>query len=270
MQFKTTFTIFAVGTVFAILLGLVSSLAAQGVYESVMLALTSELIVLIMSVASMILELRGQIFGWLNDMVLLIRSANYISSTEDEIFSEKYRDVITQLEELSVGRYRISSINNVYDDDIRSIRQLHRGESLYSMCPVPGGVKNAKSQLNNPNLQASMQAHYDAKEKGVTVHRIYVFEKSNTYSDSSIQEHLKEVKRKGVAVYIILLDDPLQIDAQELPSDFILFGNRKVSVGRIGQGSRVSGGDVFADKQSVETYGREYERLLRIALEFED
>ncbi|WP_162654701.1 DUF6879 family protein [Lentilitoribacter sp. Alg239-R112] len=236
-----------------------------------------EIVLLLAALGVLIFELKSEFHSWLSSLITLIRASSNFSSTKDEIFRERYDNIMIELNELCEGRYSLSNISEVYDDDIRSIRLLQKGDTLRSMCPVQGTAKDAEKQLSNKNFIASMEAHYRAADRKANIHRIYIFESSATFKSDLVQNHLmnsaflpsSSTKERLLSVSIILLDDDRFHDARELPHDFIIFGDRKVSVGRIAQDSRVAGGDVFVDRQSVAKYRMEYDRLLRISEDYE-
>ena len=271
-----SFAIFVTGTVFSIVIGIVFALYSKDFFESIVVVLAAEIVVMISALYSKVGELHDRLHDHvsekllhmsekLHDMTLLAKSADYISSTQDEIYRERYRNVILELEDLSNGRYQLNSLSEVYDDDIRSMKQLRQRESLDSMCPVQGNSNDALRHFNNKFFMASMEAHYQAAKDGVSVRRIYIFEISETAKQDFVIDHFEKCAQRNCKIHYILLDDERFQDAKDLPRDFIIFGERKVSVGRVGQDSRVSGGDVYADQYSVERYRREYERLLRIS-----
>lgn len=276
-NFRAAFSIAVLGTCISIAAGVFSLFWLEDPYKAIVLALLIELMLLLISLGVLVVELRSQFATWLGSMVTLINASNYVSTTRDEIFAERYHNIAIDLKELSEGRYSLANISEVYDDDIRSIRQMQKGESLFSMCPIQGDAEEASKQLQNKNFSASMDAHYRAANRQVNIHRIYIFEKNSTFESSVVQDHLHTASlantgtenKDRIKVSIILLDDERFSDAKELPHDFIIFGSKKVSVGRIAPNSRVAGGDVFADRHSIEKYRMEYERLLRISVEYE-
>lgn len=270
-RFRTSLAIAIFGTLISIIAGVYSAYQLQDNYKAIIFTLLIEIVLLIVALGFLIVELRGQFQNWLDSMITLIKASNYIGLTRDEVFAGRFANISKELRELSEGRYSLANIREVYDDDIRSIGQLKSGDSLASMCPVQGTPEDASAQLKNKNFVASMNAHLKAAADGVTINRIYIFENSSTYNDASVQKHLKEAAvvqnnngvKSGIKISIILLDDDSFSDAKELPRDFIIFGNKKVSVGRISAESRVAGGDVFADRETIDEYKIMYEGLLR-------
>jgi len=170
------------------------------------------------------------------------------------------------LVDIANGYYSIQDLAAVYADDILSIDDLRGEDVLRSMCPVGGSPNVAVQQFLNKSFQASMEAHYRAASRGVKVHRIYIFETRELLRNSdACRAHITEANGKGIKVRIIVLDEKPFEDALRMPHDFIIFAEKKVSVGRVGPNSRVDGADVYADKENIERYRLEYEKLMRLS-----
>lgn len=256
------------GTFFAIGVGVASAVFSQTPYESISLALMAEIITVGLSIIIMLTELHGHIANWFRDHSVQHRASMMVSDLNDPEFRIRYRSCIAQLGKLANGSYKVETLGDLYNDDILSIDRMIKNSRLSSMCPVPGNEKQANTQLTDMNFVASVESHIKAVSRGVDVHRIYVFSSTSTFQEPVCMNHLRKVKNKRIDVRIILLDDERYSDAKKMPSDFIIFGSSKVSVGLLGPSSKVVGGVVYSDAESVNEWQREYERLFRISEPF--
>lgn len=257
--------VFIMGTVISVILGVILSNQFSSPSQYV-IALLSEIIVIIFSVTW---HFRGRLDDLslkIADYSLLIKANDKVTTVDDPAFRQKFVEIRQSLVDISVGYYSIQSLAGVYDDDIASIDDLKKGEILRSMCPVGADSIKLRDQLSNKSFLASMDAHHRAVDRGVQVHRIYIFESRDSFGNSDdCRRHLMEAVKRGVNPRIILLDEKAFEDAVRLPHDFIIFGNKKVSVGRVGPNSRVDGADVYADPETIERFNVEYEKLRRLS-----
>lgn len=264
-QYGKSLLVLILGTLFSLIISVV--LATQVTKEmQVVLALLSEIIVILMSLGIFVYEINSKVLVLINESDIFSKAGMYALKTGDPIFSERFNSIKLELKELSDGHYILDDLPSVYRDDIESIKALKKGDSLLSMCPVGGSKKTILEQFSNKSFVAAMKEHFIAKDKKIDVQRIYIFEQKQTLKDiPEIAEHLKEAKLKKVEVRLIFLDDPRFKDARKLPRDYIVFGGNKVSVGRVGPNSNVDGADIYADRSTIERYKQKYSDLFRIS-----
>jgi hypothetical protein len=251
------------GTFLSIALSLLLANHFSSPYQYI-LGLLSELLVVVLSLGLLIYELNVRVLQAIQDRDILVAAADFAATTPDHCFQNRLRDIRHQLTELSMGRYALSDLRAVYSDDIESIKILTAGQKLCSMCPVGGEPQDVALQFSNKSFTASMDEHYDAAERRhVLVERIYVFEKQRLLTDvPECRAHLDEASSRKVNVRLIFLDDPRFGHALTLPRDFIIFGDNKVSVGLIGENSRVDGAAVSAEQETILYYRGKFDQLL--------
>lgn len=256
-------TLFLCGTLLSIVLGLLLANHFSSPYQYV-IGLLSEILVAALSLAMLLYELNTRVLRAIQDRDILVAAADFAATPVDPCFRNRLHDIRHQLAELSIGRYALSDLHAVYSDDIESIKILTAGQKLCSMCPVGGEPADVALQFANKSFTASMDEHYDAAEhRQVIVERIYVFERQSILGDvAECRTHLDEATRRRVNVRLIFLDDPRFGHALTLPRDFIIFGDNKVSVGLIGENSRVDGAAVSAERDTIQAYRRKFEQLL--------
>jgi hypothetical protein len=262
-NYGRSLTAFLCGTLLSIVLGLLLANHFPSPYQYV-IGLLSEILVVALSLGMLLYELNTRVLLAIRDRDILVAAADFAATSGDPCFRNRLQDIRHQLAELSIGRYALSDLHAVYSDDIESIKILTAGQKLCSMCPVGGGPADVALQFSNKSFTASMDEHYNAAEhRQVIVERIYVFERQRLLVDvAECRSHLDEAAGRKVNVRLIFLDDPRFGHALTLPRDFIIFGENKVSVGLIGENSRVDGAAVSAERDTILSYRRKFEQLL--------
>ena len=100
-----------------------------------------------------------------------------------------------------------------------------------------------------------MRAHIAVAQRGVRVIRIYAFLDRATLDIPELIEHLNELHKYGIEVRLIFHSDPKFRQAKAIDMDFLIFGNRKVSIGKIDPRSEVvSGARVTTNQIIIEQY----------------
>jgi hypothetical protein len=257
------------GTAISLAVGVVVANQFGSPYQYI-IGLLSELVVVIFSIGSLGYESIEKIInsiktlsGSLTESALLAKANDMVERAGDPAFRSRYSEIKQALIGISNGHYSIPDLAGVYADDVETINSMRSGDVLKSMCPVGGVVRQAEHQFLNRSFGASMQAHYSAVSRGAVVQRIYIFESRNVIEKSKIcRSHLNEACSKGIAVRIIILDEKPFEFAGHMPHDFVIFSERKVSVGRVGSNSRVDGADVHFDEISIRDYLATYQRLM--------
>jgi len=197
------------------------------------------------------------------DLVSLYRK---VAELDDPLFTEKYKQLLWTLRELSDGQYQLHTLEQVYEDDTRSIELMQNNEVLRSICPLARDTDSLKQQIRNKSYLASIKAHLDAAQRGVRVMRIYAFLDRSLIDLTELREHFSSLVSANVEVYVIFHDDPRFRQAQSIHLDFLVFGDRKVSIGEIDPRTEVvSGARIDTNRMTVEKCIREYNTLLRIS-----
>gem|GEM_PF-4709772 len=258
-----SFIVLVTGTIVSIGVSLLLANRFPSPYQYV-LGLLSELLVVLLSLGVLVYEINSSVLRAIQDRDILVAAEDSAARSGDPGFANRLNNVRNQLTELAKGHYELDDLYAVYRDDIESIKNLTKGQQLCSMCPVGGSPDDVALQFSNKSFHASMAEHCNAADnKGVTVTRIYIFERQSILtSTQECTAHLKSISNTHVDVRLIFLDDPRFQHARSLPRDFIIFGNNKVSVGRIGKNSRVDGADVWADKDKIDQYRNKFVELL--------
>jgi hypothetical protein len=195
-----------------------------------------------------------------------LRTENQIrklAADRDQRLSERYDELLREVSELAQGTYRVHTLSKVYLDDIRSIRMLDRDEVLLSTCPISvESIDAVLTQISDPHYKASMAAHADAASRGVKVTRLYLFKARTLATNARVLGHLQELDTKGIDVRVLLRDE-VTFDGE---FDYVIFGNRKVSVGAIDPDTGlVTGVHVHTENRLVESYKERYREMLSVS-----
>lgn len=267
---KFPFTLIAliVGTMVAAGAGIASAIVSEGYFQSIVISLITETITIGISLLILIIELRNMMIGWMQEYQIQFKASSKVIEVNERTLYDKYKACVSQLEKISKGSYKIESLDKLYSDDIHSIDTMREPSTLSSTCPVFGNKHQAKIQLSNMDYVASIDAHARARKKKVVVRRVYIFSSTATFNDQLCQTHLINVAKEGIDVRFILLDDSRFSSAKKMPSDFIIFGTVKVSIGLIGANSKIVGGEVFYDSETIIKWDDEYKTLYRISEPF--
>ncbi len=181
---------------------------------------------------------------------------------KDSSVLTRYTELRKEIEELVAGTYRLKSIDEVFEDDVRSIDELRAGEVLGSTCPISTvSAKRAREQIADLRYLASIQAHIAAAQRGVDVTRIYLFRDIAAFGDDAIVAHLKDLAGK-LRIEIILHSEARLREE----FDYLVFGDRRVSVGVVGGDTgTVQAAIVHSDRDTVKRYIVKYGRLRTLA-----
>jgi hypothetical protein len=260
-----TKVVFIAGTVVSLLVAVLSGIffdAKTGVLTGLIAEVLTSVSVLWVRVSEVEKTVTDDISRVL-DLVGLYRK---VAELDDPLFTEKYKRLLWDLRELSEGRYDLLTLEQVYEDDTRSIEMMQPNEILRSICPLARDPDAARQQISNKSYLASIKAHVDAAKRGVRVIRIYAFLDNALYEIQEIRSHLDGLVDAGVEVHVVFHGDPKFRHTQSIDMDFLLFGDRKVSIGKIDPRTEiVSGTRVDTNRTAVEKYTRDYNTLLRIA-----
>nr|WP_042195575.1 hypothetical protein [Kibdelosporangium sp. MJ126-NF4]CEL22094.1 hypothetical protein [Kibdelosporangium sp. MJ126-NF4]CTQ92875.1 hypothetical protein [Kibdelosporangium sp. MJ126-NF4] len=180
----------------------------------------------------------------------------------DHVVLDRYNELRKELDELSAGKYRIRTIDEVFEDDVRSINELHKGEILRSTCPISMvSAQEARAQIADLRYLASVKAHIAAAQRGVEVTRVYLFRDLDAFGDDEIIQHLKMLDTK-LRVRIVLHSTARLRDG----FDYLVFGTRRVSIGDIGGTTgTVQAATIESNRDVVERYIEKYTQLLALA-----
>ena len=183
----------------------------------------------------------------------------------DRFILARYNELRKEMDELASGIYQLRTIDAVFEDDIRSIDEMMANEVLRSTCPISTvSVEKARWQISDARYRASIKAHIAAAQRGVKVTRVYLFRDEGMFRDEVLLAHLKELNKK-IAVMVLLHDEAPQYE----DFDYLIFGNRRVSVGVVGGVTgTVQSAIVYSDRQIVDDYIERYRRLTGLSVPF--
>lgn len=183
----------------------------------------------------------------------------------DRFVRTRHNELKKELEDLAAGSYQLRTIDAVFDDDVRSINELTANEVLRSTCPISVvSVEKARGQIADGRYQNSVEAHIAAARRGVEVTRVYLFRDEEMFKDKVLLRHLKELSEK-ISVRVLLHDRTPQREN----FDYLVFGNRRVSVGVIDGGNgTVQSAVVYSDRDIVDEYIERYGRLTSQSVPF--
>ncbi|MEV7551928.1 hypothetical protein AB0N89_20095 [Amycolatopsis sp. NPDC089917] len=178
----------------------------------------------------------------------------------------RYTELRKEIDELVTGTYYLKSIDEVFEDDVRSIDDLRKGEVLRSTCPISTvSAKRAREQIADVRYLASIQAHIAAAQRGVDVTRVYLFKDIVAFGDDVMIAHLKDLATK-IRIEIVLHSEARLREE----FDYLVFGDRRVSVGVVGGDTgTVQSAIVHSNRDTVERYIEKYGRLATLASSLE-
>lgn len=258
--------VFVAGTVVSTAVGIISSVFLNDKATGLTAGLVSETLTTVLVLWVRISEVHESVSREISHVLELSTLYEKVAELEDPLFTEKYNQLRWHLRELSEGRYLMHNLNEVYEDDTRSIELMKKDEVLRSICPLARDTDPVDQQLSNKSYLASIDAHINAAKKGVRVFRIYALPDFELLENEKLRAHLSQLVDADVKVYYIIYGDPRFRQAETIDLDFLIFGDRKVSIGKIDPRSEVvSGAIVVTDKTTVAKYIRDYNTLLRIA-----
>ena len=238
---------------------------SQDVTNAALLGFIGATVTLILEIRVKLSDLETSVIDKISDIQT---EREILAKSDDEFLVSRYRELKEELRQLAIGRYRLSSLAEVYQDNIRSMRALSKGERLLSTCPVSTvSTEDAIKQINNPHHKASIQEHIAAARRDVQVVRIYLFRNRGFFEVPEIKQHLLELARNGLDIRVIFRDEV------ELytPIDFLVFGERKVSIGIINPDSGMCvGSQIEADPEAIKRSIRDYGVLERVSHRIED
>ena len=231
------------------------------VVDSLFIALIGIAITLAFELRLKLIEVEHLIADSISERSKLQRIIEH--SQRDVFFSRRFLEVEEEINDLAMGRYQIQSLSALYDNDINSINLLRQGDRLFSTCPISVESREAAlEQIGDPSYVGSIDAHLAAVLRGVVVTRIYLFKSYSLFDQAALKDHLMALKNGGIEIRVVLREI-VHVDTE---FDFLVFGERKVSVGVVDPDSGiVRGGRISVDQATVDRYIRDYEQLRRIS-----
>jgi uncharacterized protein YceH (UPF0502 family) len=186
---------------------------------------------------------------------------------KDSFFQQRYKELREEIDELSSGKYHIRSLDELYHDDIRSIEELRPGEQLLSLCPVSSELEEIQEQFSAPSYIASLRAHQTAFARGVKVTRVYRFKDEQLFGMPEIRGHLSELAASKIDARVVFEDrTPGKVEN----FDFLVFGDKKVSIGKLGTDRKISGAEVDIDPDRVKNYQKKYKEIVAVSIPIRD
>jgi hypothetical protein len=199
-----------------------------------------------------------------SESVMLADIIGKMANIRDETAQGRYEGYLNKLKELAAGLYELTSLDEVYRDDVVSINRLRKGEILRSTCPVSPG--DTDTQFADDGFVKSTNAHKNAAGRGVQVRRVFIFPTRAVAHSRVVKGHIADLRSSGVQVKAIFRDEPRHRMNNMLVDDFLIFGELKVSIGVIEPGSwKIRGANVHMDKESVIQHTKNYDHLFEIA-----
>ncbi len=217
-------------------------------------------------VESRIKESEERIVEKVDEALYQLNLSSKIAELDDPTFTDQYKILMYKLQELAEGRYELNSLESVYEEDIRSIIRLGSGEPLRSTCPLAPTKEGLKDQITNHSYLAAMRSHIEAKQRGIEVTRIYSCSERSMLEQAVLHAHLRELAEAKINVRMIFFGDPKFKQSKSIDMDFVIFGEKKVSIGKVDpRDGTVSGASIFTDTRTVQKNIRDFEKLLRIS-----
>lgn len=264
------------GTAIALIAGVASAWltrdeAGLDLIFGTMVGLLTEVLGVSLALWARLAEAESDLTAQLRDSSAFMRLASRVAATDEPIITERYQRLLQEMNELAGGRYELSSLEAVYDDDQRTIGYMRSHETLRSICPLASTTKDIDGQLTNRSFISSTNAHIEAHRAGIHVIRIFIFVDEEHFELPILQGHLRHLAESGLDCRYIFRNNPAYREAQMIDPDFIVFGEHKVSIGTIHPGTgTVSGAHVRTDSESVTKYIRDFEKLQKISKRFGD
>lgn len=130
-----------------------------------------------------------------------------------------------------------------------------------------GSLQALKSQIEDLHFNASISEHIRAANRGVEVTRIYLFKNRDFLESDEIKSHLVRADQEKMVVRI-LIRDKVSLRGE---LDFLIFADRKVSVGTLDIDSGLcNGARVMTDPDTVQKYINDYQTCLRVSFKVTD
>jgi hypothetical protein len=191
-----------------------------------------------------------------------------INARQDPNFAIRYSKLKNEMGKLAGGTYEIGSLDELYDDDVQSIGALNPDEQLLSLCPVsPSDPQGVIEKLSGPRYRASFTAHQRAFAKGVKVTRIYRFRNQALFERPELKPYVSELAKSEMDLRVVFEDKiPSQVDN----FDFLIFGNKKLSIGLVGVGGEIVGGEVYLDPVRIDIYKNKYQTIVGVSTAIRD
>ncbi|MFH2059658.1 MAG: hypothetical protein ABIJ59_12245 [Pseudomonadota bacterium] len=190
-------------------------------------------------------------------------------SSIDPYFSDKYEELKEELKDLVNGQYELKSIQKVYQDDIRSMKILKKGECLLSTCPMAtDSTEVILKQIKNPHYKATINEHINCSRRGVESIRIYLFKNRELFEVAKIKQHLSQLNQNpGLDIRVIFRNE-VELSPE---IDFLIFADNKVSIGVIDLDTGLcNGAKILTDTNVVMKYKEKYNILLGVSSKITD
>ncbi len=222
------------GTILAILSGFASSYLSSR-DSAIMVTLITEVLTISFTVLSIVTGLRENLIKSVKESSELLQATEKLSIFEDRQFKEKYIELYRELIELSKGKYTINLRSDIYMDNIKSLDMLKPNEIFRATVPV--SASDYKGQLSDEYFQYYIEKQIEMAQKGVKIIRLYLFPNKEISESVEIKNHLDRLVDNKIEIRILIRDEHLPISRKHVElfdSDFLVFGEKKVSIGQLG------------------------------------
>lgn len=252
------------GSVISILSGLVLGVVVNDVRFGIVVGIMGEAISLTIGLMARINEVEQNVILRLREHNELFNLVQRVAEVDEPHLTQRLKTYRHALRELSEGRYSLSCLEDVYEDDKQSIRAMQPHHVLRSTCPVRGTLEDVRNQFQNRSFLGSIEAHKHAVERGVYVVRVFSFENRELSRLPLITEHMNALEQAGVECYSIFPNEPEFHKAQQVRTDFVIFGETKVSLGILSARGEVVGAEVNYNRDNLEEYTRQFDLLVEL------
>ncbi|MGM0576544.1 MAG: hypothetical protein ACQEXJ_12515 [Myxococcota bacterium] len=249
----------------SVLAGVCGGLLFSDVEFGILLGVMGEGIALLLAHAVNLGEVERNILHHLSEQSELFHLMKHVAETDETHLTRRFNLLRHELRELAEGRYTLESLEAVYEDDKDTIRSLRRHDVLRSTCPVTGTHTEIEEQFRNKSLLGSIEAHKNAANRGVVVARLFRFDHREHYDLPIIREHMDDLEASGVECFYLFPNESEYAQVHTIPTDFVVFGTSKVSVGVLNTRGVVAGANVNYAPQAVEHYIRQFRTLIDLA-----
>lgn len=259
--------IFISGTIISILSGAFLGIIWKRSDTGTLLAIGIEIVVLILMIYNRLGKINVEICWEVRKSLEILMHSQEIIDKGDQVFVKRYNELLNQIKELSEGRYTIHTSYNVYLDDRENIALLQEGEKLRSTCVI--SKEDATAQIKDKFYEMSIEQHLKAARNKIDVTRIYVFPDQKTFEMEEIKKDLDRLTNSGLKVRIIFRDDIKTRGIDQIDLDFLVFDQKKVSVGEIDpKDGTIKKAHIFIEPEIVKKYIRDFDILEGISDEY--
>lgn len=151
----------------------------------------------------------------------------------------KFKTLLDELEYLKRGIVKVRLRDEVYEIDKRILKSLGQGENFFATVPIVSSIEETniylKAQFDSFFFKKYIDEQSLAVRRGVHVERLYMFNKREEFDSQESKKHFHDLHQRGIIIKYVILDEIDKADRRRFQNyDFIIFGNRRFSVGEPG------------------------------------